>query len=252
MMKDFFHAKIVALGLLFLAFMALECFAAEPFTCTTKTQQKKGAQWVFSYTYPEISAPQSLMGARGNVEDFNSQIQKDVHKEEKSFLDAQKKNERPHGAPDIPDEHRVVCTPVGLTSHYCSFMFEHYETLSGMAHPSSWYTTVTWAADGQYLPVNDLFKPGTKGLERLSQESGKLLKARFGKGDSGELLESGWAPKAENFKYFCISPTGLHIYFNYYQLGARPLGAPAITIPWKALDDVISPMVKDLVKQGKM
>jgi len=252
MIRLFCHGRVMILTLLLLACLPFECGARESFTCTTKTRENRGAKWVFSYTYPEIAAPGELMGARGNVKDFNIRVKSDVDREEKSFMEALKKNERPAGAPDITDEHRVVYTPVGLTSHYCSFMFEHYEMITGMAHPSSWYTTVTWTGDGKFLAVSDLFKVEKEGLERLSEESLKLLKEKFRGGDSDERrLESGLAPKAENFQYFCHSPTGLHVYFNYYQLGPGPLGAPAITIPWKALDDVLSPAVKDMIGKGK-
>ncbi|MHC9538470.1 MAG: RsiV family protein [Vulcanimicrobiota bacterium] len=247
-MKKICSITAMLLIVLFSLMLETQGAYAQSFTWTVKKAEKKGTKWIFTYQYPELSAKGALMGVQGVVKDFNKKIKEDVEKEQKKFTDAVNKNKRPKGAPDIDDEHRVACTAVAKTSKYASFMFDHYEMMSGMAHPDNWYSTVNWTAAGKTLAIEDLFIAGKKGMERLSAESGKLLQAKVDK-SAGDLVEEGWAPEAANFKNFCMSPEGLHVYFNSYQIGPRPVGAPDILIPWKALDSVLSPLAKDLLKK---
>lgn len=247
-MKKICYVTTMLLIVLFSLMLETQSVYAQSFTWTMKKVEKKGKKWIFTYKYPELSVKGALMGTQEIVKDFNKKIKDDVDKEQKKFTDAVKNNKRPEGAPDIDDEHRVACTAVAKTPKYASFMFDHYEMMSGMAHPDNWYSTVNWTAAGKTLAIQDLFITGKKGMERLSDESGKLLQAKVNK-SAGDLTADGWAPRPGNFKNFCMSPEGLHVYFNSYQAGPRPVGAPDIMIPWKALDSVLSPLAKDLLKK---
>ncbi len=247
-MKKFCSVAAMMLVVIFSLIVDAQCAEAQSFTWAMTKVEKKGVRWVFTYQYPELSASGASMGAQGVAKDFNKMIRDNVEKERKKFTDALKENVRPKGAPDIDDEHRVACTVVAKTPKYASFIFDHYEMTSGMAHPDNWYSSINWSSTGKTLVIEDLLIPGKKAMERLSAESGRLLKAKADK-SSGDLRSEGWAPKAVNFKNFCISPEGLHVYFNFYQVGSRPAGAPDILIPWKALEDVLSPLAKKLLKK---
>jgi len=221
---------------------------AQSYAWTIKTSESKGKDWTFKYSYPELSCPGGLMGANAVVKDFNSRIQKELEKEKKTFLENLKQDKSSPGyQSSVASKYEVKCTAVAKTQGYASFLFEHLDMRANLAHPDFNYSTINWTADGKFLTLADLSTSQKKFLERLSSESGKMLKAKFA--DQADSLKSdGWAPREKNFKYFCISAEGLRIYFSYYQLGPRPVGAPDITIPWSSLEDLLSPRVKELVK----
>lgn len=231
-------------SLLTICFMVLICGIAnaQSIKWSLKTEEKKGTGWTCSYSYPVLSAPEALMGVAG---DFNKQISKSKDQEIKSFIDEMKNSKIPPVSKDLLNEHTVKCSIIGENQKYGSFLFEHYEMVSGMAHPNSWYSTITWSMNGKFLIIEDILSDKSA-LSKLSNESEKLIKEKLHEYEK-ELQPEGWAPKAENFQNFCISADGLRIYFNTYQLGPRPLGAPDILIPWKSLKENLSPLARKLL-----
>ncbi|MGV8120579.1 MAG: RsiV family protein [Candidatus Xenobiia bacterium LiM19] len=229
-----------------LAISGTEIACAQSFTWTLKTREVKEKDWSFKYTYPELSTSDTMMGKKVIVRGFNNRIRKDIAREEQTFLENLEKD-KDSLSTSVASTYTVRCTIVGKTARYASFLFEHLDMRSNLAHPDFTYSTINWAADGKYLTLADLCTSQQQFLNKLSAESGRLLKMKLA--DQADNLQSdGWAPKAENFKHFCLSREGLKIYFEYYQLGPRPLGAPKITIPWSALEDLLSPLAKELLK----
>lgn len=221
--------------------------AARSFKWGQKTLEKKGHGWVFKYAYPVLSAPGEMMGVQGIVKDFNQKMKDQAETELGTFTTAMKNFKAPAGAPKITPQHTVTCKQVGVTANYASFMFEHTEMTPGMAHPNTWYSVVNWSTDGSFLALADLFNSLPKALGILSTESGKALKTKLGK-EAGILDAGGWAPKADNFKNFCLTPQGLRIYFTPMQAGPWSMGGQNITIPWKKLNKVLSPKMQGLLK----
>jgi len=242
------NTRLTIVTILMLGMMIFNIASAstQTFLWTMKTIEKKGSGWTFKYTYPELSAPEGLMGVRGIARDFNDKIQQNVKNEQKTFMEAVKRLPSPP-SPKLISEHKVKCTSFEKTPKYASFKFEHFEMIAGMAHPETTYSTINWASNGTFLSLDDLFIPGKNYLQRLSDESGKKLKQKFAK-ESSDLIPAGWAPRAENFNLFRISRKGLYICFSYYQVGPRTFGAPEILIPWKSIDDILSPQIKDMLK----
>ncbi|MDQ7826393.1 MAG: RsiV family protein [Candidatus Eremiobacteraeota bacterium] len=241
------HVMTAVLLLLFF-FQALpaRCKEAGTFRWTIKTLEKKEKDCAFTFSYPELSTDCAIMGVQGIVKDFNRRMLRTAEGERDSFFKEMKNDKTSSGPPEVPNERSVACTQVGSTPRYASFVFDHYEMCRDMAHPENWYTTVNWSADGKYLVLDDILKPGAKTLEVLSSESERLLRAKFK--EDGELLNAaGWAPKADNFKHFCMGGDGLHVFFLFYQIGPRPLGGPEITIPWKPLESSLTPRGKALL-----
>lgn len=234
-------------------FLALSCECAwsKSLTWTLKTREKKGKGWIFKYTYPELSTSDASAGTKGMVSDFNDRILKEVQFEEETFIDNFNKDSD-NLKSSVTSEYTVRCTIIGKTPDYASFLFEHLDMRASLAHPDFNYSTITWSATGKFLTLDDLCTSRKKFLDRLSAESGKLVKAKLAPKakEMGASLDSeGWAPKVENFKNFCLTGKGLNLYFGYYQFGPRPLGVLDITIPWSSLEDLLSPMAKQLIKR---
>ncbi|HWW75520.1 MAG TPA: RsiV family protein, partial [Pyrinomonadaceae bacterium] len=56
-----------------------------------------------------------------------------------------------------------------------------------------------------------------------------------------EGIRAGAEPKAENYENWTITPRGLVVTFDYYQLGSYAAGAQKIILPYAELKDVIKP-----------
>jgi len=99
------------------------------------------------------------------------------------------------------------------------------------------------------LKLSDLFKAGTNYLSAISIHSIEQLR-RWNKdsakesGDNKPYLDDpefldGAKPTPKNYRIWTLTPNGLAITFDYYQLGSYAAGAPAILIPYAKLKDLL-------------
>jgi hypothetical protein len=119
----------------------------------------------------------------------------------------------------------------GLVSIY--FPMSFYS--QGAAHPLPFSETLTYdLKQNRRLELVDLFKPGTDYLSLLSQYSIEDLKRQ-----DVLMWEEGAQPQPENFKSWNITPEGLVITFDPYQVTAYAMGYQKVILPWHALADVL-------------
>ncbi|MDH6677056.1 hypothetical protein M2284_001254 [Rhodococcus sp. LBL1] len=107
------------------------------------------------------------------------------------------------------------------------------------AHPTPLVATVVIDADdAQPITLDRLFPDLQAGLNRLSEESARLLPATA----AGPNFErEGIEPKRENFANWVATPAGMEIHFNDYQVGPHAIGLIVVTVPWDRLSDVVAP-----------
>ncbi len=129
------------------------------------------------------------------------------------------------------------------------FAMDYYE--HGAAHPSHAFHVINYDAKaGRQLRLADLFRPGSNYLKKMSEVAIRQMR-RWNK-DSAEYpggggqpylddegITAGAAPDAQNYKNWTITPRGLAVTFDYYQLGAYAAGAPKVVLPYADLKDVI-------------
>jgi len=234
MKKNKNNLMIFILFLTFI-FIGIELSYSQSLQWKIENIRQKGKDWVFSYSYPVLNVPGALMGVRGIINDFKQKIICDIENEKKDFLkkisDSKKMN--------FTNEHKVSCTQIGKDKNYASFIFDHFEMINGWAHPNNWYSSVNWISDGRFIQLRDIFRSENEGLELLSKETEKLLKIKYKK-NFDKIYKNGYSPELKNFKNFCISSKGIHIYFDVYQLGQRPLGACDIIISWSSIKSGLS------------
>lgn len=119
-----------------------------------------------------------------------------------------------------------------------------YGSLGFGAHPTAYIGTVvidTRSTDP--IMLTDLFVDAQAGLNRLAEQTRTLLAA-----DGLEIApgEPGIAPDAKNFANWIPTREGLEFHFNEYQFGPR---LPAVvTVPWTALDGMITPVMAGITK----
>jgi Protein of unknown function (DUF3298)/Deacetylase PdaC len=120
---------------------------------------------------------------------------------------------------------------------FISVLFTFFE-YSGGAHPNA--TTESFNYDlNRNAPVRlaDLFTPNSNYLKVISDYSVRELK----KLDTVSSVENGAGPKVENFHSWNITPAGLKITFDRYQVGPYVAGEHEVVVPYSVLKPIIKP-----------
>ena len=118
---------------------------------------------------------------------------------------------------------------------------------AGAAHPNSYTEVINYdAKNGKLLKLADLFKPGAKFLAAISAYSMKDLKAKSKTQGADSMLtddtiKEGAGPDLKNFKSWTITPKGLAITFDSYQVAPYAAGPQEVLIPYTVLKDLINP-----------
>ena len=129
---------------------------------------------------------------------------------------------------------------VTATGHLLSIFFAESTYSAGAAHPNHNGAVLNYDLQaGRALQLSDLFKPRAAYLARLAQICIGVLK-KDGVSDD-EWIERGAAPEAENYARWNITPQGLLITFDQYQVASYAEGPKEIIIPYATLKDIIDP-----------
>lgn len=113
-------------------------------------------------------------------------------------------------------------------------LFKVYYYAAGAAHPGHYSYAINYdLRQGRLIELGDLFKPDAAYLAAISATCIADLKER------GVLAwEDGALPKAENYKTWNITPDGLQITFDEYQVTAYAMGPQTVIIPYAKLIDM--------------
>jgi hypothetical protein len=106
----------------------------------------------------------------------------------------------------------------------------------------SWVSTTLSTQTAQPITYADLFSDTSQALVAISDAARAELLAT-NECVTGDLnaLDQGLDPtNPDNFKHYAISPSGLTIGFERYQLGIGACGGPSVTIPWSQLQSYLS------------
>lgn len=113
---------------------------------------------------------------------------------------------------------------------------------TGGAHGGSYSTTFNYdLQNGRMLNLSDLFQANSHYGKVISNYCTDALMKEIGAEADQEWLRTGTAPKAENYKSWNITPDGLQITFDAYQVAAYALGPQEVIVPYSALSAIIKP-----------
>ncbi|MDP2663831.1 MAG: DUF3298 and DUF4163 domain-containing protein, partial [bacterium] len=130
-----------------------------------------------------------------------------------------------------------------LSERVLSFSFDVYTYIAGAAHPFPLRRGLSFDLEsGGQLFFSDLFKEDSNYLEFISVKSIERLNEKLNPENeetSTEWIESGAGPKSENYEEFYLSPDGLTIVFNVYQVTAYALGTQEILLSYEELSPVL-------------
>ncbi len=110
----------------------------------------------------------------------------------------------------------------------------------GAAHPN--HNTLVFNYDlnaGRLLKLADLFKPNSNYLSVISGYAIEALKKELGPDPDTEWIERGAGASEENYKAWSLTPKGLEITFDPYQVDSYAGGEHVVIVPYSVLKDLI-------------
>jgi hypothetical protein len=136
-----------------------------------------------------------------------------------------------------PNSLDVSYEVTAASKDFISVLFSFHEYTGG-AHPNT--TTESFNYDlnrDAPLKLADLFTPNSNYLKVISDYAVKELK----KLETVSSAEEGAGPKIDNFHSWNITPAGLRITFDRYQVGAYAVGEHEVVVPYSTLKSIIKP-----------
>lgn len=120
-----------------------------------------------------------------------------------------------------------------------SIKFDPLVYISGAAHPYGYSRTINYDFNqGESLSLAELFHPGSNYLEAIA----KYCIAELSQRDIGfDVLSTGAAATPENYRNWNITPNGLMITFDQYQVAAGAAGSQTVIVPYGELQTAIDP-----------
>ena len=205
----------------------------------------------------EVSAayPQLIGVTDPNYDRFNQTVRNLISRKVSDF----KKEMTPSAEDELaPDENPVIDDSLGsdITVNYelalakddlIAIQFTVSSYSAGAAHPNSYTEVVNFdLKNGKSLKLADLFLPGSKYLETLSnfciQELKKQAKAQ---GDYAAMdddwIKRGAGAELTNYDNWTITKKGLGITFDPYQVAAYAAGPQNVLVPYSAVKEIIKP-----------
>ncbi len=184
-----------------------------------------------------VQTPQLAGNNDPRVQVFNQRMDELVKKEVDTFRQGFLQNTLP------------PMTEVGSTLNVSYSLISQYDEIwslkldfsfysDGAAHPGLYSITMNYdLGQARELALSDLFLPNSNYLEAISQYCiTELSKQLFFEGS----FQDGAAPTAENYHNWNITPDGLLITFDEYQVAPYAAGPQQVTVPFSELRSVIN------------
>jgi peptidoglycan-N-acetylglucosamine deacetylase len=190
----------------------------------------------------DTAMPQLAAAGDARVEKFNQAVTNLVAPRTGEFMKVADETAREEAAANQdaksslpPNSLSVSYEVTAANKDFISVLFSFYEYLGG-AHPNTITESFNYDLN-RNAPVSlaDLFTPNSNYLKVISDYAIKELK----KLDTVSGVENGAGPKIENFHSWNITPAGLKITFDPYQVGPYAAGAHEVVVPYSVLKPII-------------
>ena len=171
------------------------------------------------------------------VSNFNNEMTQLTQEEIAKFKDNARVAYSTPGSPGsaYDQQYKLLSAPGNLLS----LKFDIYIYIDGAAHPTTHSRVVNYDLEaGKDVTLEQLFLPGSNYLDMIANYCIAQLKTR----DIGfEAFSSGAQPLPENYGNWNVTPDGLLITFDEYQVAAYAAGAQEVVVPYAELKSVIDP-----------
>ncbi|HEX8458104.1 MAG TPA: DUF3298 domain-containing protein [Pyrinomonadaceae bacterium] len=204
----------------------------------TRTIEKRLTKRKFVVTarYPELTGDRST-AARG----FNQSAESLVARDLKPFLKDERdpeKERHPHWR-DVEEDHVVSHKVIFASDEIISVFFYAYGYSWGAAHGYHYPLVLNYDLKrGRLLRLADLFRPGPKYLQTIADYCLCDLSRQLDL--PAEEIE-GAKPRPKNYRAWVLTPKGLVIIFEEYQVTSYAGGEPKVLIPYERLRGIINP-----------
>jgi hypothetical protein len=129
-------------------------------------------------------------------------------------------------------------TLLSAPGNVLSLKFDIYSYIEGSAHPGNQTRVVNYDLEsGTDLNLDQLFKPGSDYLQTIANYCIAQLKTRP---IDFQANSAGANPTLQNYSNWNITPDGLLITFDEYQVAAYAAGAQLVTIPYSELQSILA------------
>jgi hypothetical protein len=114
------------------------------------------------------------------------------------------------------------------------FMVDYY--MAGAAHPNHYFRVVNFdLATNKEIKFSDLFTNSDKTIKIFAAATKKSLsKPDF------PIFEEGMLPKKENFTNWNLTPEGLRLSFDPYQVAPYAAGPQEVLVPYQEIRDLVN------------
>ena len=223
----------------------IEFTAAVRVTPKVIKETNKEKFYAIDAEYPQIEGD-------ARFEKFNREARGLITKDVAAFKAGQTSEESETGNNNVlADEARTSTLDIGYEIRYAtddliSVEFSEGTYEAGAAHGNSNTTVVNYdVKNGKKLALADLFNPNSKYLSVISAYCIKDLRDRSKKDKDAmldeEMMKSGAAPRADNYRAVAITKKGLWVTFDPYQVAPYAAGPQQVLVPYSALKDIIKP-----------
>ncbi|HEX6729887.1 MAG TPA: RsiV family protein [Pyrinomonadaceae bacterium] len=206
-----------------------------------KESNKKLMYEVAAY-YPQITG-----SSNPNAEKLNQVLSALVTRKVAEFRKemSPKKDEEPRPENSMGSDINIAYTVNLAQDDLTSIEFDIGSYYQGAAHPNSYSEVVNYdLKNGKQLKLADLFKPGAKYLQTISQycidDLKKQSKAKGGLLEDSSI-NSGASPTTKNYQSWTITKKGLGINFDSYQVGPYAAGPQFVLVPYSAIKELVNP-----------
>jgi hypothetical protein len=132
-------------------------------------------------------------------------------------------------------------TQIGQRGEVWSIKLEVMYYYDGAAHPGHYSITVNYdLGQGRELALDDLFQPNSNYLQVIADECKAQLSTR-NIGFEDAIFNSGADPLPENYQRWNLSPDGLLVTFDEYQVAPYAAGPQTVLVPFDRLMPLASP-----------
>jgi hypothetical protein len=190
---------------------------------------------------PAYTMKAQIPALQGNndtrVTNFNNEMAQLTQEEIAKFKDNARVAYSTPGSPgsSYDQQYKLLSAPGNLLS----LKFDIYIYIDGAAHPTTHSRVVNYDLEaGANVMLEQLFLPGSNFLDLIANYCIAQLKTR----EIGfEAFSSGAQPLLENYGNWNITPDGLMITFDEYQVAAYAAGPQEVVVPYTELKSVIDP-----------
>ncbi len=204
-----------------------------------QNEESKKDKLTIDTAYPQLVGENSA-----NADAFNKAVSDFVSKEVSGFKKDIKANlaENPSDADRPGNSLEISYHTAFADKNLISLLVWTYQ-FTGGAHGNSLSTTFNYdLQNGRMIKLADLFQPNSNYLKMISGYCITTLTKELGsEGIDPEWLRNGAGPKAENYKSWNITPDGLQITFDAYQVAAYVFGPQEVIVPYSSLKPILKP-----------